>query len=379
MGQAIGEDKNVLKKTLGSLGIYLKPHMYDWDVKPLLRHICNEFFGEFQGFTEVCIQNIPSPIANAANKLQSGYTGDLTSKYAQGIQQCDPNGPLIIHIVKLYNSQDVTKFDSFGRILSGSIKVGQQVRVLGEGYSPDDEEDMSIQQVESLSIFESRYQIQVNEASVGNWVLIGGVDNSIIKTATITDTNIDEDDPVYIMRPLRHDTVPVMKIAIEPVNPTELPRMLDGLRKINKSYSIVETKVEESGEHVVIGSGELYLDCILHDLRKLYSEIDIKISDPVVRLCETVVEVSALKCYAETPNRKNKITMLCEPLEKGIAEDIENYRVSLHSSSKIVSEHFIKNYDWDILAARNIWAFGPDENGPNMLINDTLPAEVYLL
>ena len=32
-------------------------------------------------------------------------------------------------------------------------------------------------------------------------------------------------------------------------------------------------KVEESGEHVVFGTGELYLDCIMHDLRKMYSEI----------------------------------------------------------------------------------------------------------
>jgi len=35
--------------------------------------------------------------------------------------------------------------------------------------------------------------------------------------------------------------------------------------------------VEESGEHVILGTGELYLDCVMHDLRKMYSEIDIKV------------------------------------------------------------------------------------------------------
>ena len=34
-------------------------------------------------------------------------------------------------------------------------------------------------------------------------------------------------------------------------------------------------QVEESGEHVVFGTGELYLDCVMHDLRKMYSEIGI--------------------------------------------------------------------------------------------------------
>lgn len=62
-------------------------------------------------------------------------------------------------------------------------------------------------------------------------------------------------------------------ILVEPVNPSELPKMLDGLRKVNKSYPLLGTRVEESGEHVVLGTGELYLDCVMHDLRKMYSEI----------------------------------------------------------------------------------------------------------
>lgn len=80
--------------------------------------------------------------------------------------------------------------------------------------------------------------------------------------------------------------------------------MLSGLRSINKSYPLVSTKVEESGEHVLIGTGELYLDCVMHDLRKLFAEIEIKVSDPVTKFCETVLETSALKCYADTPNKK---------------------------------------------------------------------------
>ena len=32
--------------------------------------------------------------------------------------------------------------------------------------------------------------------------------------------------------------------------------------------------------------------------------LDIKVADPVVAFCETVVETSSLKCFAETPNKK---------------------------------------------------------------------------
>lgn len=42
---------------------------------------------------------------------------------------------------------------------------------------------------------------------------------------------------------MKFNTTSVIKIAVEPVNPSELPKMLDGLRKVNKSYPSLTTKV----------------------------------------------------------------------------------------------------------------------------------------
>lgn len=76
---------------------------------------------------------------------------------------------------------------------------------------------------------------------------------------------------------------------------------------------------------------------------------------------------------------RNKLTIIAEPLEKGIAEDIENLKISLApNSAKKVSQFFQSEYNWDLLASKNIWAFGPEENGPNVLVNDTLPMEVKI-
>ena len=90
-----------------------------------------------------------------------------------------------------------------------------------------------------------------------------------------------------------------MKLAVEPLNPAELPKMVEGLRRILKSYPMSTTRVEESGEHVLFGTGELYLDCIMHDLRTVYSDIEVKVADPVVGFRETVVETSSVKCFCE--------------------------------------------------------------------------------
>jgi len=75
---------------------------------------------------------------------------------------------------------------------------------------------------------------------------------------------------------------------------------------------------------------------------------------------------------------RNKLTMISEPLESGIANDIENGKVTMRMTNKERGKFFENKYQWDLLASRNIWAFGPDDNGPNALINDTLPSEVRL-
>ncbi|KAL8234968.1 hypothetical protein R6Q59_021068 [Mikania micrantha] len=372
--QVIGEHKKSVETTLAELGVTLSNAAYKLNVRPLLRLACSSVFGSATGFTDMLVQHIPSAKEAASKKVDHIYTGPKNSRIYSAMSDCDPSGPLMVNISKLYPKSDCSVFDAFGRVYSGEIHTGQTVRVLGEGYSPDDEEDMTVKEVTKLWVYQARYRIPINKAPPGSWVLIEGVDASIMKTATLCDSEYDDD--VYIFRPLQFNTLPVVKTATEPLNPSELPKMVEGLRKISKSYPLAITKVEESGEHTILGTGELYLDSIMKDLRELYSEVEVKVADPVVSFCETVVESSSMKCFAETPNKKNKITMIAEPLERGLAEDIENGVVSVDWPRKKLGDFFQTKYDWDLLAARSIWAFGPDKQGPNILLDDTLSSEV---
>lgn len=370
----LSEDTDALKDTLATLGITLKPVIYKMDVRPLLKVVLDQFFGPSTGLVDVIVEHIPSPVENAANKVERIYTGPQNSELAISMKSCDPDGPVMVHVTKLYHTTDAQSFRAFGRVMSGTLRKGADVKVLGEEYSPEDEEDMMKAIAEELWMPEARYFIPAEEVPAGNLVLIGGVEASISKTATIASATVDDD--LYIFRPIKHITESVLKVAIEPIAPSELPKMLSGLRSINKSYPLISTKVEESGEHVLIGTGELYLDCVMHDLRKLFSEIEIKVSDPVVKFCETILETSALKCYADTPNKKNKITMIAEPLERGIAGDLERGRVTMRMTQKERGKFFEEKYQWDLLASRSIWAFGPNDNGPNILLDDTLPSQI---
>lgn len=368
-------ESDELQKTLTRLGVYLPPAAFRMDVRPLLRLVLTEFFGKSTGFVDALVKFVPSALEGAPAKVAQTYTGPSDSPIYEAASRCDADGPLLIQVSKLYPTTDATEFRAFGRVLSGTASVGQPVKVLGEEYSADDEEDMALTHIGGVWINETRYTVDAPAVPAGSWVLLGNVDASISQTATICDASLPADQ-TYTLRAIDYMTVSVLKVAVEPLNPSELHRMLEGLRKVNKSYPLLHTKVEESGEHTLIGTGELYLDCVMHDLRILYSEIEIKISDPVAKFCETVIETSAVQCYAETPNKRNKLTMITEPLEKGIAEDIERGVVNIRLPPRELAQIFQERYNWDILAARSIWAFGPDEGGPNVLVDDTLPDEV---
>ncbi|GLC44572.1 hypothetical protein PLESTB_001320500 [Pleodorina starrii] len=369
----IGEHPKTVEAMLAGLGVFLRTATYSLDTKPLLKQVCASVLGNCSGVVDMLVAHVPPSRKATADKVTAHYSGPPDAPAVSFMAACNPRGPLVVAVAKLFPRQDCSRFDALGRIMSGTLRPGDQVKVLGEAYTPEDEEDSAVATVGTVWVYQARYRVPVARATAGNLVLIEGVDATITRTATLVADAYDE--PVHIFRPLQFQTRSTVKIAAEPLNPSELPKMVEGLRKVSKSYPLCSTRVEESGEHTIFGTGEMYLDCLMKDLRELYAEVEVKVADPVVAFCETVVESSSLKCFAETPNKRNKITMIAEPLDKGLAEDIEAGNVRLEMGRKQLTEWFQTRYEWDLLAVRGLWAFGPDVQGPNVLLDDSLAAE----
>lgn len=152
----LSEETDDLKRTLTSLNITLKPVMYKMDVRPLLKVVLDQFFGPATGLVDMVVEHIPSPVVGAPAKVERTYTGPQTSELATSMKACDAEGPLMVQITKLYHTTDAQSFRAFGRVLSGTLRKDVQVKVLGEGYSPEDEEDMIKATVEGLWISGSR-------------------------------------------------------------------------------------------------------------------------------------------------------------------------------------------------------------------------------
>ena len=131
--------------------------------------------------------------------------------------------------------------------------------------------------------------------------------------------------------------------------------------------------MEESGDHLISGTGEVYLDQLMHDVRSVFTkELEVKVTEPFVKIEETVCDISSVQSMATTPNQKNTITTLCEPIKK----DIGGLVKEMNGSMELISERLERDFGWDALSAHNIWSFGPATSKSSVLVDYSLDFEM---
>ena len=59
---------------------------------------------------------------------------------------------------------------------------------------------------------------------------------------------------------MKFSVSPVVRVAVEAKNPSDLPKLVEGLKRLAKSDPMVQCMIEESGEHIVAGAGGLQLE-----------------------------------------------------------------------------------------------------------------------
>ena len=176
---------------------------------------------------------------------------------------------------------------------------------------------------------------------------------------------------------MKYSVSPVVRVAVEPKNASDLPKLVEGLKKLSKSDPLVVCYTEESGEHIIAGCGELHVEICLKDLVEEYAKIEIKKSDPVVTYKETVMAESSQTCLAKSPNKHNRIYLTAAPLGDELSNAIEKDELTSKEDPKTRNRKLADTYEWDINDAKKIWCFGPETSGPNILV-DVTKAVQYL-
>lgn len=343
-----------------NFGVNLPKSSRKQDPQTLLRDVFALVFDSTKDFAGLVVWTLPDPVAHLKEKLEKrGIQADLTTADS-----------LVAEVAKLTLDSDKKLHLAIVRVYQGKISVGDDLQLnLGNL--------VSTAKVESIHIPCGRYKIPVGEVTQGNVALISGISPAIEKNCTVSGSSTAKSQIVPIHYS-RWGQKSVYKVAIEPEHPRELPKLVEGLKILSKAYISAVVKVEESGEHVVLAPGELYLDCFLHDLRYIFAEyLSIKVSDPITKFSETTSERSVTKITTYGLNKKSSLSITAEPVnDKKLSRAIESGQISLAQPQKVTAKILRNDFGWDALAARSIWSFGPDDLcGASMLLDDTLEGE----
>jgi elongation factor 2 len=261
---AMNDDKEKLFALCGKLGVTVEPATKEKSGKPLMKAVMQGWLPAHQALLEMMIYHLPSPAKAQKYRADTLYEGPLDDQYCNAIRNCDASGPLMMYVSKMIPSADKGRFFAFGRVFSGRIATGHKVRIMGPNYVPGSKKDLYIKAVQRTVLCMGRRQDAVEDVPSGNTVALVGLDAFIQKNATLTDEKNDDAHPIKAMK---FSVSPVVRVAVECKFAQDLPKLVEGLKRLSKSDPMVQCHIEETGEHIIAGAGELHLEICLKDLQ----------------------------------------------------------------------------------------------------------------
>lgn len=369
MRAVMNDDKEKYLKMMGTLGIVLKGDEKNLTGKPLMKRTMQIWINAADTLLAMIVTKLPSPRVAQRYRVENLYDGPMDDEGANAIRECRADGPLMLYVSKMIPTSDKGRFYAFGRVFSGTIATGQRVRIQGPHFKPGGKEDLTVKNIQRTVLMMGRSQDPIQDVPCGNTVGLVGVDQYILKSGTITTL-----ENACNFTTMKFSVSPVVKVAVKTKDGKDLPKLVDGMKKLSKSDPLVVCTTEESGEHVIAGCGELHVEICLKDLREEYAQCELIISDPVVSYRETVTDTSGT-ALAKSPNKHNRIYLVAEPIPEELSLAIEKGLAGPKAEAKERARFLREKFDWADDAARKLWCWGPETDGANLVVDATVAVQ----
>lgn len=358
-------NQEAIDKLLVTMNVKLTSEEKELQDKKLMRVILQKWINAADALLEMMITHLPSPKKAQAYRAKYLYEGPEDDKCCTAMKQCDSEGPLMMYVSKMVPTSDKGRFYAFGRVFAGKIAMGQKVRIMGPNYQPGSNTDLIEKTVQRTVIMMGRKTEFVADVPAGNTCALVGIDQGLTKTGTIT-----TDETAYNIRVMKYSVSPVVRVAVKPKNQADLPKLISGMQQLAKSDPLVLCiNDQETGENVICGSGELHMEICLKDLIEEYAKIEIIKSDPVVAYRETVRETSQ-QAMSKSANAHNRLYCTAQPITEEFVQAIENGEINFRDAKERLKQ-LTEKFEWDKNEANKIWSFGPDGEGPNVIVDVT--------
>ena len=175
--------------------------------------------------------------------------------------------------------------------------------------------------VQQVNVMVAIDRIPVEFVSAGNIVAATGIRDAIAGS-TVTD-NPDAEPFERII----HVSEPVVTVAVEAKNTSDLPKLIEVLRSVSKADPSIQVQInQETGENLMSGMGELHLEITEYRIRNEHG-VDIVTSEPIVVYRESVAKQSPTKFEGKSPNKHNRFYIQVEPLDEKIIKALYNNEI----------------------------------------------------
>ncbi|KAM0428303.1 hypothetical protein ACHAPT_007204 [Fusarium lateritium] len=303
----------------------------------------------------------------------------------------------------------------FARIYSGTLSVGDKLYVIPPKWSPAEPHAAPEPQevtVTALYMLMGRNLEALDSVPAGCVFGIGGLEGKILKSGTLCSRL----DGAVNLAGVSMVGKPIVRVALEPVNPADLDKMIHGLELLVQSDPCAEYELLASGEHVLLTAGELHLERCLTDLKERFALCDIQPGAPLVPYRETIVRAEEMRppankelgrgaVVATTSSKQVTISLRVQPLpadvtdfllknsdaikrlhdRKAKVEEAEDEEIAAETDvaagNTLSVEDFKKQLKEKLESGKGrenwkdsidkIVAFGPRRTGPNFLIDAT--------
>ena len=365
-GAVMNFKKDEITTLLEKLSIKLAPEDKEKEGKQLLKVIMRTFLPAADALMEMMILHLPSPVTAQKYRAETLYEGPPDDEACIGIRDCDPKAPLMLYVSKMVPTSDKGRFYAFGRVFAGTVRSGLKVRIQGPNYTPGKKDDLFIKAIQRTVLMMGGKVDPIDDVPAGNILGLVGIDQFLLKSGTLTTS-----ETAHNLKVMKFSVSPVVQRSVEVKNAQDLPKLVEGLKRLSKSDPCVLTFINESGEHIVAGAGELHLEICLKDLEEDHAGVPLRIGDPIVPYRETVTSKSSITALSKSPNKHNRLYMIAEPLDEEVSKEIEAGRISPRDDFKVRARILADDFGWDVTDARKIWCFGPDTSGANLLVDQT--------
>ena len=192
------------------------------------------------------INHLPNPKVAQAYRLPNIWRGDIQSPEGKSLVNADANGPVAFICTKIEVDKHAGEVAA-GRLFSGTIRQGDEV------YMNHAKRRVRVQQV---IVYRGAQRIQIDKVVAGNICGIIGL-KDVFAGETVSTL------PMEPFEAITHLFEPVITKSIEAAKASELPRLSEVLRQVNKEDPSVTIEInEETGENLMHGMGELHLEVI---------------------------------------------------------------------------------------------------------------------